>query len=79
MKRMAAMIALRPVRGALGSKMEESAALDDEEEEPPLEVEVLPFVWALASLTLQVVSPLMMPCEAALLKSVHRESSLVLD
>ena len=32
------MTALRPVRGALGSKMDESAALEDDEELPPLEV-----------------------------------------
>jgi len=43
MNRMAAMMALRPVRGALGSKMDESAALEELEDEPPLEV-LLPLV-----------------------------------
>lgn len=37
------MIALRPVRGALGSNRDESAALEELEEEPPLSV-VLPLV-----------------------------------
>ena len=43
MKSRAAMRALRPVRGADGSKIDGSAALEEEEDEPPDEV-LLPLV-----------------------------------
>lgn len=56
MNKMAAMRALRPVKGALGSKMEGSAALEELEEEPLSEV-VLPLVCSLAWLVSHLVSP----------------------
>jgi hypothetical protein len=75
---MAAITALRPVRGAEGSKMLESAALLELEELPPDEV-VLPFVWAFSTSVEQRVSPLMMPRLAARLKESQRLESVVLD
>jgi hypothetical protein len=38
MNRSAAIRALRPVRGALGSKIDESAALEDDDEDEPSDV-----------------------------------------
>lgn len=73
------MRALRPVRGALGSKTDGSAALEEDVEEPPPLVVLLPLVCGLASLTLHSVSPLMMPREAARLKASQRDWSSVLD
>lgn len=68
------MTALRPVKGALGSKMFESAALEELEEDPPLEV-LLPLVCSLAWLVSHLVVPLMMFWLEALLKSSQSDDS----
>jgi hypothetical protein len=78
MKRIAATRALRPVRGAEGSKMPGSAALLELEELPP-EVVELPLVWSFSTSVLQEVSPLMMPRLEARLKASQRLESVVLD